>query len=162
MNLRRPRNTMVAAIALALAVVTGFLGYSLWQTHERLHREAAADAESQARLLEQYLYATIHESELVLAAAADEFRSQAASGRLSVASFGDYLSSQQARMVEVSNLLATDTAGRIKYGPGADRKPPVNVGDRRYFLDAKQQSGVVFSPPVLARTTGQWEFPIAQ
>src|SRR5882757_1729 len=162
MNLRRPRNTMVAAIALALAVVTGFLGYSLWQTHERLHREAEADAESLARLLEQYLFSTIHESDLVLAAAADEFREQAASGGLSVASFSDYLSSQQARMVDISNLLAADTAGRIKYGPGAAQGPAVNVADRRYFLEAKQQSGVVFSPPVLARTTGQWEFPVAR
>src|SRR6267154_1574903 len=162
MEFRGTRHTIIAVFAAGLVVVTGFMGYSLWQARERLQREAAADTENQARLIEQYLYAAIHESDLVLAGVADEFRSQAAAGRLTPASLGEYLSRQQTRMVAVSNLMATDAAGRIMYGPGVDRKRPVDVSDRLYFQRARQQADVVFSPLVLARTTGQWELPVAR
>jgi signal transduction histidine kinase len=157
-----PRILIVAAVALVLATLSGFLGYSLWQTHQRLQREAGADAENQARLLEQFLFATIHEADMVLAAAAEEYGTEAAAGRLSEASFSAYLGRQQSRMFEVSNLLATDRSGRIRFGPGVDRNHPIDVSDRIYFKLAQQQPGVVFSPLVLARTTGQWEFPIAR
>ncbi len=158
----RSRAMIAAAGVAVLMIVVGFMGYSLWQTRERLQVEAAEDAENQARLLEQFLYATIHETDLVLAGAGDEFRSQAASGKLSEASFGQYLARQQSRMVEVSNLFATNPAGRIWYGPGVDRTRSADVSDRLYFREARRQSDVVFSPLVLARTTGQWELPIAR
>jgi hypothetical protein len=131
--LSHPRVLIVAAVALVLVVFTSFLGYSLWQTRERLEREATADVENQARLLEQYLYATMHEADLVLAAAADEYQSEALGGRLTEASFGDYLGRQQSRMVEVSNLYATDRAGHIRFGAGINRARPVDLSDRLYF-----------------------------
>jgi len=54
---------MIAAFVMGVLVVAGFLGFSLWQTQERLHREATGQAGSLTRLLEQYLFATIHETE---------------------------------------------------------------------------------------------------
>jgi len=81
MNLRRPYSAVIAAFATGLVAVVAFVGHSLWQTHERLNREAAMEADGLARLQQQYLFASIHETDLVLAAAGDEFRLQAADMR---------------------------------------------------------------------------------
>jgi len=147
---------------VGLAVIAGFVGQSLWQTHHRLEREAAEDSDSLARLLEQYLFATIHATDLALAGAADEFRFQAGDMRRSARSFNDYLTRQQERLGQISNMRATDIAGRIVYGSGVDPTHPVDVSDRVYFQRARSQPGVVFAPPILARTTGHWELPIAR
>jgi two-component system sensor histidine kinase/response regulator len=162
MDFRRPHRTVLSALALGLAVVTGFLGYSLWQTHERLQREADAEAESLSRVLEQYLLATIHETDLVLAEAADEFRMESGRSHKAPPDFSDYLARQQERLSQVSNLRGADVSGKIRYGAGVDPSRPVDIADRLYFQRAREQSGLVFTPPILARTTGRWEFPMAR
>ncbi|HEX4585584.1 MAG TPA: response regulator [Burkholderiaceae bacterium] len=162
MDLRRPLAATVAAFVTGVAVVAVFLGYSLWQTHQRLEREATAQADSLTRVLEQYLFATIHETDLVLADAADEFRLEAADMHRSNRSFSEYLARQQDRLGQVSNLRAADAAGLIRFGSGVDPRHPVDISDRLYFQRARDQSGLVFAPPVLARTTGRWELPLAR
>ncbi len=162
MDLRRPHNAMIAAFAMALAVVAAFVGHSLWQTHERLKREAAMEADGLAQLLQQYLFATIHETDLVLAAAADEFRLQAADMHRSTQAFNVYLARQQDRLGQVSNLRATDAEGKIKFGAEVDASRPVDISDRLYYQRARGRPDAVFAPPILARTTGQWEFPMAR
>jgi signal transduction histidine kinase/HPt (histidine-containing phosphotransfer) domain-containing protein/FixJ family two-component response regulator len=162
MDLRRPQTTTIAAFLLGLLVVAGFLGHSLWQTHQRLHREATDDADGLASLLEQYLFATLHETDLVLAAAGDEFRLQATDMHRSAQTFNAYLSRQQDRLGQISNLRATDPAGRIKFGAGVDPAKPVDISDRLYYQRAHDQPDLVFAPPILARTTGRWELPMAR
>ena len=162
MNLRRPYSAMIAAFAMGLVAVAAFVGHSLWQTRERLNREAAMEADGLARLLQQYLFATIHETDLVLAAAADEFRLQATDMHRSTQAFNVYLTRQQERLGQVSNLRATDADGKIKFGSGVDPSHPVDISDRLYYERARGQPNVVFAPPILARTTGKWEFPMAR
>jgi two-component system sensor histidine kinase/response regulator len=162
MNLRRPHNAMIAAFATGLVLVAAFVGHSLWRTHERLNREAAMEAAGLAQLLQQYLFATIHETDLVLASTADEFRLQATDMHRSAQTFNLYLSRQQSRLGEVSNLRATDANGKIKFGDMVDPNQPVDLSDRLYFQRARSQPGLVFAPPILARTTGHWEFPMAR
>ncbi len=158
---RGPRTTVIAAVVIWMAIV-GFIGYSLLASRARLDREAAEDVDGLARLLEQYLFETIHETDVVLSGAADEFRWQAASRVLTERSFSDYLARQQSHLEQLSNLRATDPRGVIKYGSGVDPKKPVDVSDRMYFLQARAGPELVISPPILARTTGKWEFPIAR
>ena len=153
---------MIAAFATGLVVVATFVGHSLWRTHERLNREAAMEAASLAQLLQQYLFATIHETDLVLASTADEFRLQTTDMHRSSQAFSLYLTRQQGRLGEVSNLRATDASGRIKFGDAVDPSQPVDLSDRLYFQRARSQPGLVFAPPILARTTGHWEFPMAR
>jgi two-component system sensor histidine kinase/response regulator len=153
---------MIAAFVAGLLVVAGFLGFSLWQTQERLHREATAEAEGLARLLQQYLFATIHETDLVLAASVDEFRLQATDMHRSADTFNVYLTKQQDRLGLVSNLRATNATGQLRYGAGVNTAHPVDVSDRLYYLRARSQPGLAFAPPILARTTGRWELPMAR
>jgi two-component system sensor histidine kinase/response regulator len=162
MDLRRPHFMMTAAFATALAVVVGFVGHSLWQAHDRLQREAVANADSLAWVLEQYLFATIHETDLVLADAVDEFRLQATDMHRSAQMFNVYLARQQSRLAQVSNLRATDAEGKIRFGPGVNEAEPVDISDRLYFQRARGQPNLAFAPPILARTTGRWEFPMAR
>ena len=153
---------MIAAFVMGVLVVAGFLGFSLWQTHERLHREATGQAGGLTRLLEQYLSATIHETDLVLAASVDEFRLQATDMHRSADTFSIYLAKQQDRLGQISNLRATDARGRLRFGAGVDAAHPVDVSDRLYYQRARSQPGVAFAPPILARTTGRWELPMAR
>ena len=153
---------MIAAFATGLVAVVAFVGHSLWQTHERLSREAAMEADGLARLQQQYLFASIHETDLVLAAAGDEFRLQAADMRRPTQTFNVYLARQQERLGQISNLRAADVEGKIKFGAGIDPSRPVDISDRLYFQRARSQPNVVFARPILARTTGKWEFPMAR
>jgi two-component system, sensor histidine kinase and response regulator len=162
MNLRRPYSAVIAAFATGLLAVAAFVGHSLWQTHQRLSREAAMEADGLARLLQQYLFATIHETDLVLAGAADEFRLQVADMLRPAQAFNVYLVKQQERLGQVSNLRATDVEGKIRFGAGVDPTQPIDISDRLYFQRARTQPDVVFAPPILARTTGKWEFPMAR
>jgi two-component system sensor histidine kinase/response regulator len=162
MNLRRPHNAMIAAFAMAFVIVATFVGHSLWRTHERLDREAEMEAASLAQLLQQYLFVTIHETDLVLAASTDEFRLQAADMHRSAQAFNVYLARQQGRLGQISNLRATDAAGKIRFGDGIDLTQLVDISDRLYFQRARSHPGLVFEPPILARTTGHWEFPMAR
>jgi signal transduction histidine kinase/CheY-like chemotaxis protein/HPt (histidine-containing phosphotransfer) domain-containing protein len=162
MNLRHPHNAMIAAFAIGLAIVATFVGHSLWSTHDRLKREAAMEADGLAQLLQQYLFATIHETDLVLASTADEFRLQATDMHRSAQTFNVYLARQQSRLGNISNLRATDASGKIRFGEGVDSKQQVDISDRLYFQRARAQPDLVFAPPILARTTGRWEFPMAR
>jgi two-component system, sensor histidine kinase and response regulator len=162
MDFRRPQTAMLTAFLLGLLVVAVFLGVTLWHRHESLENEAADDAAGLARLLEQYLFATVHETDLVLAAAADEFRLQASDQRRSLRAFNVYLAKQQDRLGQISNLRGTDAAGKIRFGKGVDPDHPVDVSDRLYFQRARAQPDLAFAPPILARTTGRWELPMAR
>jgi two-component system, sensor histidine kinase and response regulator len=162
MDFRRPQSTALTAFLAGFAIVCAFVGYSLWQGHERIAREAGSDADRLARVLQEYLLATIHETDLVLAGSADEFRLEATDMHRSARTFNLYLIRQQERLSQVSNLLATDAEGRIRFGAGVDPQRPVDISDRLYFERAHNQPGLVFAPPILARTTGHWELPMAR
>ena len=162
MDFRRPQTTMLAAFLLGLLVVAGFLCVTLWHRHQSLEDEAAEDATGLARLLQQYLFATVHETDLVLAAAADEFRLHGSDKHRSLRPFNVYLAKQQDRLGQISNLRATDAAGKLRFGKNVDPDHPVDVSDRLYFQRARAQPDLAFAPPILARTTGRWEFPMAR
>jgi len=76
----------------------------------------------------------------------------------SAQAFNVYLSKQQERLGQVSNLRATDAAGLIKFGAGVDPTDRSTSPTASNFQRARAQPDLAFAPPILARTTGRWEF----
>jgi hypothetical protein len=151
-------SNMVAAVLLA-----GLL--ALWIGDSR--RVAVARAQDNVTHVARMLAGNIHGEiarvdlglqSLVTAHARAAARGFAPDGPLAVA-----LADMRKAMPETDALLATDAGGTVRLGqaPGA---PPVQLGDRDFFIAARGADGAapVLSEPWIGRVSGKWVLSVAR
>ena len=146
-------------ILLCLVLIAA---YALWQSRENMRLEADVQATSMARSLERTVYRAVHESDLVLRTAADEYRRLSIAGHPHPAAFGDFLKAQQQRLPHVADLRASGSDGLLKFGRPAAPAESVNVADRDFFKLARDATGLVVASPVQAATGQPWVLPLAR
>lgn len=153
---------LVVGVGAILLLVFMLTGYSLWQARESLHRQAADNAENLAKVLERYVFTSIHETDLALQVSAEEFRRIHTSAQTSETSFSQYLGMLHGRLPDILDLRGTNANGIVRYGNGVDPGQPVNLSDREHFKVAKVTPELVITAPVLSRISKQWVMPIAR
>ncbi|MDP2751447.1 MAG: ATP-binding protein [Rhodocyclaceae bacterium] len=155
---------LLVGIGVAIAVTLALAGHSLWQSREYLHKEAATRAEHLLNITERYTYATIHETDLALQIAAEEYR-HAVSYKQSKQSldkfYTAYLDTLRKRMPDLVNFRAADATGLIRYGNDVDPTKPVNIADREHFKTARDSNQLTITTPIFSRIgLQQWVLPI--
>ncbi len=154
---------LVAVLAANLFVIA-LAAYSLHQSRQQYEQQAGITARNLAHVLEQYLVGTMHKIDMALFALGDEYQRQAALGRIDPKALNAYITHQHARFPELDGLRVTNAAGIVAYGIGVDPQAPVNVADRDYFLQARDnpKSGLFISRPLFGRISKKWVIVIAR
>jgi len=153
---------LAVGAALMLAVVGGFLAYSLWASHQRYQAAAADNLQNLTLNLERYLFTRVQAADLVLQSAVQEYRRLSAQPPVRQEQFTEVLISLQQRLPESPALRAADAAGLVQYGAGADPARAINVAQRYFFKTATASPGLILGLPLKSRITSRWVLPIAR
>ncbi len=155
-------SSLIAGISLTFAAILSLAGYFLWQSRAMLHERAANNAETLVNVLEQFVFTSIHESEVLLQMASDEYRRELQAGRYDPNAFADYLTFNRKRIPAIANLRVSDASGQIRFGENGLLERPADISDRPYFAAARDNGNrLVISPPVLGRISQEWVIPVA-
>jgi PAS domain S-box-containing protein len=159
-KLRKLFIAFAGAVVVVLAVVSGFVAYTLDSSERRYHANALDTSRNLAISLENFLHSHFQEVELTLHRAADERRVLAVGGRFSDAGFSAYLRSLKERIPNARSIRGTDAAGRVIYGEDVDPAHPQDLAIREFFQRARAERELIFGVPVKSRITGEWVFPL--
>jgi signal transduction histidine kinase/ActR/RegA family two-component response regulator len=159
---RQPFRRLAVGAALALAVVAGFLAFSLWTSHQRYQAAAADNLQNLTLNLERYLFTRLQAADLVLQSAAQEFRRLSGQGPVRAEQFTEVLIGLQQRLPEAPALRAAEADGLVKFGAGANAQQALNIAQRHFFKQAVNAPGLVLGLPLKSRITSRWVLPIAR
>ncbi|MBF0179990.1 MAG: PAS domain S-box protein [Magnetococcales bacterium] len=150
--------------AIIIGFMTLFAGITLWQDHDHYQAKAATDSRNLVRVLEQNLLRSIREIDFALLAVIDEYRHQWREGGIREAVLNANMALYQQRLPQVISLRITDAEGTVIHGQGVDRSRPVNLADREFFRQARdnEHSGLMIVRPVFARISRQWVIPMVR
>ena len=153
---------LLLGMGIAIALILALAGYSLWHSRVSLQREAENDAASLARLLERSVFTSIHEADLALLVAAQEYRREETHGHAREAAYSAYLETLHGYLPSILSLRATDASGQIRYGEGIDPNKPVRIADRERFKAAVASPDLAITAPIVARMSGHWVLPLTR
>ena len=153
----RERQRLLAGVAVAFAVIFTLAIYSLWQSRVNLQNQAAEQTQNLAKVLERYVYKSIHEADLGLQMLAADFQRHDIFSKPFDASLA-LLHRQQPQVLE---MRAADATGLVVSGNGIDPGRPVRIADREYFQVARDH-GLAITAPVVGRISQKLVMPIAR
>jgi signal transduction histidine kinase/DNA-binding response OmpR family regulator len=151
---------LAVAVSLVLALITGFVGLSLYQSRLRYVTEADDTSRNLAMALQNALQAHFLEVDLSLKRADAEFRQMHADQRFSARSFSAYLQSLKERMPQARAIRGTDANGMVVYGEDIVPGAPLDLKVREFYQRAKDARTMVFGVPVKSRISGDMVFPL--
>jgi diguanylate cyclase (GGDEF)-like protein/PAS domain S-box-containing protein len=155
-----PRALFWGAVALLLIILASTV-FTLWRSRLDHQQRGEQHAQTLVRVLEEFVDSHIHEIDLVLQVASDEYRrleGKSSAGK----AYTEFLTSLQGRMPYLAALRAGDAQGNVQYGAGVDAHTWVNQSEREHFVRARDEGGLVIPRPVFARIAKQWVMPISR
>ena len=153
---------LVPGIAIIVASILVLASYFLLQSREILLNRAANNAETISNVLGQFVLTAIHEPEVLLQMASDEYRRELHAGTFNAKTYGNYLSVVRKRIPIIANLRVADASGQIGFSDSDALDRPVDISDRPYFTEVRDTARkFVISPPVLGRISQEWVIPVA-
>ncbi len=153
---------LMLGMGIAIALILALAGYSLWHSRTSLQHEAENYVASQAGLLERSVFTSIHEADLALLVAAQEYRRDATCGQARVAAYSSFLETLHGYLPSILSLRATDVNGQIRYGEGIAPDKPVRIADRERYIAAVATPTLAITAPTVARMSGQWILPLTR
>jgi diguanylate cyclase (GGDEF)-like protein/PAS domain S-box-containing protein len=164
---RLRRKQLRILLGIALLVVMQLLAYQLWSSYQESVHEAEIKTRNYASIFEARLDATLRRTDTLLLSLG-RTTPEAALNRAAAPRFADEinaeLDSRQLNFKELAGLRIFDANGDLLYASDRGSVPQVNIIDREYFARVRdsQQSGLVFSEVVTARTTGRPSIVVAR
>jgi len=158
-NNQRPAFTRIlwggaAVVNLFLVVLVAWV---IAQNHARALAEAGREAANYANILEGDVAGLVSRIDVTLQTVADEVVRQRAAGGIQEREMLSFLERQDSHIPEALGVRVVDHEGTIIYAVGATNTRRANIGDRPQFIRMRDNPGVglVFSEPVLGRTSNQ-------
>ena len=144
-----------AAIANLFLVV--LVGWVIVQNRERALAEADREAANYANILEGDIAGLVSRIDVTLQTVADEVARLEAAGGIKERDMLSFLERQDSHIPEALGIRVVDRQGTITYAVGATNTRKANIGDRPQFIRMRNNPdpGLVFSEPVLGRTSNQ-------
>lgn len=155
---------VVGVLLFINLVVLWMTVVSLQRNQRHAEEAAAASARNLSQVLERDLKGNIQRIDLALFALAQEMTHQRATGGLRQGELNGFIAHLFTQFPELSSIRTADAKGRIDHGIGVRPATAFSVADRAYFLEAKRnpQSGLLISPPLVGRISGQWVVILAR
>jgi PAS domain S-box-containing protein len=155
---------LVAAVVLINLFIACLLALSLRQSRIQYQERAAISTRNLALVLEKQLVGTIEKADLALLSVMEEVADQVAHRGFNGADLHRYIIQLHAHLPELDSLRATDAKGDILYGVGVTPGKPVNLADRDFFQQLRDDpnAGLVISKPLRGRLSGKWILTFAR
>ncbi len=156
------RKLLIIGVLLINVAIIVLVGLSIRQSRLQYEEQAAITTQNLSHALEEYINGVITKADVALLSVADEAERQLASGRINSRAINAYILRQHGRIPEIDGLRMTNAKGDILYG--TDVAPGVNVSDRDYFINTRNElkPGLFISKPIVSRTTRNWAIIIAR
>ena len=152
----------VTAAAVMMVVLSLFLAWSLYESHARYAYGVNDDLANLTLNLERQLEARLQSSDLILQAAAQEFKRMQPEDEQKRAAFNAMLEPLAKLLPGLPQVRGADREGRVVYGQGLGVSPPLSVAHRKYVAEAKASTGLVVGLPLLSRVSRTWVMPLAR
>jgi diguanylate cyclase (GGDEF)-like protein/PAS domain S-box-containing protein len=147
------RSRIVLSLIGLNAIIAALIALFLIDYDANERRHAWTDAENLSTALHSGLDGTFSQIDLVLQAAADEYRRQLASGGVDNAALQAFLDRQAVRLPQTAGLRVVGANGDMLYASFQGAPKGVSVADREYFRQLKDNpdAGLVISKPEFGR-----------
>ncbi|PLK49087.1 sensor domain-containing diguanylate cyclase [Uliginosibacterium sp. TH139] len=160
----RLRLRLALLAALVSVLVINLAGVALWQEKQRYRERASVATGNIARLLDQQISGVIDKIDLSLQTSSKIYTSMLAEGSLDAAHLNQHLAAQEALLPEIVSLRIVDAQGVVRYGRGVPAEGSVDVSDRSYFAEARNDPAdrLIVHGPFLARISKAWVIVLAR
>jgi PAS domain S-box-containing protein len=153
---------LLPAVVAGMALVIALVAYQLAERQRQAQANAEQTSQRLATVLEGFLLSHLRAVDVVLAGLADEIAKRQAAGPVDAAALTTLMETQRLRLRSVDALRAADAAGDVRYGAGLQVGQAINVRDRPYFDQAKQQAEMLISLPLRSAISGQRVLPLVR
>ena len=151
---------LALGVAALLVAVGAYLVIALETSRQRVDAATGDELQNLTLNLERYYFTRLQAADLVLQSATQQF---ATGGRVDgVDLLTPMLRTLQKRLPEAPPMRATDAAGRVLFGEGANRSAPLSVANRQFFIEARRTPELVLGLPLKSRVSNRWVLPIAR
>lgn len=153
-----PKRGMVALLVFVNLSALVLVWISLDTSYRQYHDRAAVTSRNTNRLVSQSIAGDIDHIDLALHTVVDEVsRVRMVGGAIRAATMDAFLVRLQTRLPMALGLRIANATGEVIAEAGG-MVPGLNVGDRDYFLRARDDSaaGLIISQPTLGRSSGKW------
>lgn len=154
-----PRWLPHALVALIIAtLVVSLAAMAIWEERIRYRERAEVATQNVSHMLDLHLSSVFDKIDVVLQSTVAQYQEQLAGGKVRPLELKLYLERQQALVPEIISLRIIDRDGVVRYGAGIPGGGPVNLGDREYFLRARDGSAseLIIAGPLMGRIAKQW------
>jgi diguanylate cyclase (GGDEF)-like protein/PAS domain S-box-containing protein len=148
----------LATIIILLDLCVVFLaGLSLHHSRLQYETRAAVETGNLALALEQQIESFFDKVDLVLHTVVDETEHELAAGGIDGRKLNGFMARQSSLLPELVYLRMVNAQGDIVLGMGISAGSVKNVSDRDYFVRLRNdpRAGLVISPPLVSRVSGQ-------
>ena len=154
-----PRWLPHALVALIIAtLVVSLAAMAIWEERIRYRERAEVATQNVSHMLDLHLSSVFDKIDVVLQSTVAQYQEQLAGGKVRPLELKLYLERQQSLVPEIISLRIIDRDGVVRYGAGIPGGGPVNLGDREYFLRARDGSAseLIIAGPLMGRIAKQW------
>ncbi len=155
---------LVTGVVFVNLSVYLLVGLALYLSLLQYEKQTMLSTQNLAHSLELNVSGVLDKTDIAILAVVDEAERQLAGGSINGQALNAIIASQRVRIHELDGLRMTDEDGNIRYGTDIPVGQPVNIADRDYFVQLRDNSRteVVISKPVQSRIINKWIIVIAR
>lgn len=149
---------LIGANLLAALLIASLTTTSLLYSRRGQLERTAASATNSAEALRQSIEGEIKQVDLLLRSALLAIDHDRRVGRDDPEVLRRLVQSSRSLLPALQALRATDAQGLLRYGDGVDPARPIDLKDRDYFRQARDNptQGLVVSEPLVSQVSGEW------
>ena len=162
---RRAGRTWLLLLIVITSALVGTLSFVSLRSSREAHSQRALDAvQNLAGSMQQAVAADLDRVAITLDSFAMAFERATADGTAPEQALRELVAEHQRLAPARATLRVASVDGEMRFGDHPPGAPPVNIGDRPYFAQARDATGeeVVVSEPLRSRVTGEWVVIVAR
>jgi len=155
---------LAAGVLCINLVVAGLTGFHLYRSRQQYESRVAVQTQNLAQSLSLTIDSIIDRAGGATFSVAQEAERQLRRGGIDGRSLNGYILRQQKRIPELDGLRVVNARGEIVYGDRVPLGAPVNIADREWFVNARNNPApdVTITKPMFGRIAKRWVFNVAR
>jgi two-component system, cell cycle sensor histidine kinase and response regulator CckA len=155
---------LVAGVLLLNLFVYALAALSLLRSWHQYEARVETSTQNLSRILENSIGGIVGKANVAILGVVDEAERQLAAGKIDRQTLDRCIARQSARVPELDSIRMADGEGNVVYGSGTEPGSPVNIADREYFRQVRDnpQQGTFISKPYFGRIAKKWAFSQAR